>query len=508
MFLRTNLPPLICSCNILLCDFTNFLEGALDQHEPGFIGRQRELDECRMLLNKKSATLAVVKGRRRVGKSRLIEEFARGKKFISLTGNWPDDRSTAQSQRDEFSRQLSLVTDLPDIKADSWYKLFILLAKEVQRGQTIILLDEISWMGSKDASFLSTLKNVWESHFKKNAKLIVILCGSVSTWIDKNILSSSGYFGRIAWELSLQPLSLRESSTFLDSVNFKSSPYKKFKILSITGGIPWYLEQIQGRLNANENIKRQCFNSAGVLFREFDRIFSDLFGTRSKAYKKIIKALVRGSLTYSQLAEKSGYKSSGRLSEYLNDLESAGFLSQDNTWSIRAKKQSDLCRFRLKDNYLRFYLKYIEPKFEAIKRGEYLDTSMTTLPGYDSIMGLQFENLVVENRKLLWEICHIKPEDILMNNPYFQRKTTTQEACQIDYLIQTKYHTLYLFEIKFSRNPIKKLVVQQVKQKIKHLALPSNTACLPVLVHVNGVDNSLVEEDYFFRIIDFNQLLD
>lgn len=472
-----------------------------------FVGRRHEMDELNALLGKTTATLAVIKGRRRVGKSRLIEEFANNKPFYLLTGNWPDKTTSAQSQRDEFSRQLSLVSEIPEVKADNWYKLFILFAKEVKTGRAIILLDEISWMGSKDPNFLSTLKNVWESHFRKNPKLILILCGSVSTWIDENILGSSGYFGRVAWELTVKPLPLRQSHEFLKKLNFNYSTYEKFKVLSVTGGIPWYLEQIQGQFNADENISRQCFNPGGVLFREFEAIFNDLFGKRSKIYTKIVKALVRGPLSYRQLTTKTRYKSSGRFSEYLSDLVSAGFLSQDNTWSVKVGGGMELSRYRLSDNYLRFYLKYVEPNAIKIKAGEFIQPHIQSLPGYDTIMGLQFENLVLENKMSLWNLCHIRPEDIVFNNPYFQKKTSSQEACQIDYLIQTRHHTLYLFEIKFSRNPISKAVIQKVKQKIMRLKLPRNMACLPILIYVNGVDDTLGDENFFFRMIDFGSLL-
>ena len=132
-----------------------------------FIGRKEELERLSSLFNKKSANLVVVRGRRRIGKSRLIEEFARGKRFFSFAGIPPTDETKAQDQRDVFAEQLGKQIGLQGIIADDWSTLFSLLARHTKEGRVIILLDEISWMGSKDPLFLGKLKNAWDLEFKK-----------------------------------------------------------------------------------------------------------------------------------------------------------------------------------------------------------------------------------------------------------------------------------------------------------------------------------------------------
>ena len=113
-----------------------------------FVGRQEELQELQTLLKKRAASLVVVKGRRRVGKTTLLEEFVSNKKSYFFRGLAPTDKTTAQDQRDNFSRQLSVMTGLPEITVNDWSKLFLLLARETKIGRIIIILDEISWMGS------------------------------------------------------------------------------------------------------------------------------------------------------------------------------------------------------------------------------------------------------------------------------------------------------------------------------------------------------------------------
>jgi len=472
-----------------------------------FVGREEEIQQLKDLLKKRSASFVVVKGRRRIGKSRLLEEFSKNKKTYKITGLPPQKETTKQDQLDEFARQLSKTTGLPEVKANDWSQLFALLAHVVKTGRILIILDEISWIGSKDPDFLGKLKNIWDDHFKKNSKLILIVCGSVSTWIDDNILNSKAFYGRVSWTLALEPLPIKDCNHMLDLQGFRGSVYEKFKILSVTGGIPWYIELIQGNFSADENIKRQCFSKGGALFGEFEKIFHDVFGKQDKTYKEIVETLSNGPAEYKTISDKSGYSSSGRLSKYLIDLEKAGFISKDFTWSLKSKKEKKTSHYRLSDNYLRFYLKYIAPNQRQIEKGQYKGVSLSNFSKWDTIMGFQFENLVLSNRKKIFDFLNIRLEDIIVDNPYLQKQTSYQKGCQIDYLIQTKYQNLYVCEIKFSRHPINTKVIEDMKRKISRLALPRGSSALPVLIHVNGVTESVATKDYFYEIIDFGELL-
>lgn len=471
-----------------------------------FIGRKHELNELNLLLNKKSASLVIIRGRRRIGKSYLAKHFGKKNNLISFAGLAPTSETTAHSQRQEFATQLTTELKAPLLAADDWTNLFQQLITSTTKGQFIILFDEISWMGEKDPLFLSKLKNAWEK-LKDNSKIILILCGSVSSWIEENILSSTGFMGRISLDLILKELSLSECNTMLNNIGCKFNQHEKFKILSVTGGVPRYLEEIQPSLSADENIKRLCFSQSGILYREFEDIFNDMFTKKSIFYRKIVELLVHGPLTFKQVCDNLKVENSGFWSQYLEELVAAGFLKRDYTWSLKSHKQSTLSKFRLSDNYLRFYLKYIEPNKPQIQSNLFKNKVINSLPGWDSIMSLQFENLVLNNCSLIWDALNLNPNDIVTHGPYFQRKTSKNTGCQIDYLIATRFNNLILCEIKFSKNKISHKMINEMEQKNKALSLPTNHTYWPILIHVNGVSDALLDEEYFMKVIDFSDFL-
>lgn len=474
-----------------------------------FIGRKEELEILNGTFKKRTASIIVIKGRRRIGKSRLIDEFVKQNPFDAIylfSGVAPNKNTTAQSQRNEFASQLHKV-GFPKVIAEDWNDLLWLLADKVGHGRVLIVLDEISWMGSKDPDFLGKLKNAWDLHFKKNDKLVLIFCGSISTWIEENILSSTGFLGRISIDLSLQELPLFDCSKFWRRKEKFISSYEKFKILSVTGGIPLYLEHIDPDLTAEENIRKLCFMPHGLLFEEFEKVFSDLFSKKSYKYKKIVQALVAHSTTQENICQTLEIKRSGDVRNYLDNLIKSGFVSRDFSWRMSDGKNSLLSHYRLSDNYSRFYLKYILPNREKIINKQFSEAHLSDFPGWNSIMGLQFENLVLNNKRLIWKLLKIKPEEIICDNPFFQRKTKKHSGCQIDYMIQTKYNVLYIFEIKFSKNSINTDIIHEMQNKIKHLQIPKHFSYRIILIHVNGVTEEVVDRDFFSSIIDFGQFL-
>ncbi len=277
-----------------------------------FVGRESEIKTLEALKQKRSASLVVIKGRRRIGKSRLLQEFAQSfDRAYVFSGLPPGEAISAQVQRDEFARQVERQFSLDLQQKEDWGDLFWQLSEQTQTGRVLIVLDEITWMGAMDPAFLGKLKNAWDLYFKKNDQLILILCGSVSTWIEKNILNSTGFLGRESLVLTIQEMPLSDCAQFWYDTDGRVSAYEKLKVLSVTGGIPRYLENINPALTAEQNIQQLCFSEKGILVEEFEKIFSDLFNTKNQRYQKIVTCLADGACSQETISQKIGLKKGG-----------------------------------------------------------------------------------------------------------------------------------------------------------------------------------------------------
>ncbi|MDF1759594.1 MAG: ATP-binding protein [Coxiellaceae bacterium] len=469
-----------------------------------FIGRSSELAKLEAFSRREVAGLAVVYGRRRIGKSSLIEYFSRGHRFLELYGLPPRECATNADQLKHFGRLMGKAFNVPAMYFENWFDALSTLAGLTVEGEYIILLDEISWLAHYDNDLPGILKGIWDTEFKKNKQLILFLCGSVSSWIENKILKDKGYVGRVSLQLKLEEMPLYDANQFWGSEANNISAMEKFKLLSVTGGVPRYLEEINPKQSAEENIKRFCYHPDGLLFNEFDTIFRDIFGKRDKKYRDIVKLLVNGGLEQTEICRKLGIEPSGVFSDHLDGLASAGFIRREYVWSINSKKSS-MSKYRLCDNYLRFYLKYIEPKRDLIQQNLYEHAHLDQLHQWATIMGLQFENFVLNNLKTVIQMLNIAPETIISAAPYFQTKTTRQPSTQIDLLIHTQY-TLYVCEIKF-RKKIGTQVINEMVDKIKCLKTPEHLSVRPVLIYQGGLSDTVLRSNYFTHLIAFSDLL-
>jgi len=468
-----------------------------------FVGREREIGLLREFSHRRTAGLVVCRGRRRIGKSTLIEEFGKSRRFLEFYGLAPREGLRNEDQLNHFGQQIGTAFGLPAMHFENWHEALATLAGLTAEGETVILLDEISWMAAKDKDFAGTLKGVWDTRFKKNDRLILFLCGSVTSWIDSNILYDKGFMGRVSLTLTVEELPLHSTTAFWKGGGHISAA-EKLRLLCVTGGVPRYLEEIRPDQTAEQNIKRMCFSPGGLLFTEFDKIFKDIFGTRSATFKRIVEALSGASLEPGQLCQALDVKPTGGLSEMLAILEAAGMVARDFAWNTSGHKTA-LSKYRIRDNYLRFYLRYIEPVKEKVEQGLFRDVHLETLPNWDTIMGFQFENLILNNLDAIIRNLDLSPESVVSAAPYFQRQTLRHKGCQIDLLIQTK-NTLYVCEIKFQKR-VAASVTNDVTEKIR--ALPARTpySIRPILIHEGELAPGIRSSDVFCRMITGADLL-
>lgn len=393
---------------------------------------------------------------------------------------------------------------VPPITFQDWSDAFGHLSSHINPCD-IILFDEISWMGSKDPTFITKLKAWWD---KQTTHMLLVFCGSVSTWIEENILKSTAFFGRVNLTLNLEPLSITESAEFLRKTGIKMSPYDKYKLLCIIGGVPWYLEQVNHKITADENIKQLAFEKSGLLVTEFDRIFHDLFDGKGTTYKKILDSLKDGAKTLSEIRTAIKFPHSGTLSQMMEHLIVAGLIVKQSLWSFKTARPLKQSLYAMSDPYIRFYVKMIEPNLAKISINGYADVTLQSLPGFETHLGLQLEHLLLQNRSLIFKAIGIHRIDIVSSGPYRQMKTSTQQGCQIDYLVQTVTKNLFICEFKFKRREINSDIISEVQDKITKLKVPRGFASIPVLIHLSGVTDSVATSSYFYRIIDIVDFLE
>ncbi len=474
----------------------------------GYIGRSEERQEFRRLLQKKIASLVTVQGRRRIGKSRFIAECAEeADHFLSFMGLPPREDITKQAQLDAFAGQLAKQTKAPKLSLDGWPSAFQLLASQLPvSGTVVMLLDEISWMAVGDADFAGHLKTAWDMHFSKRQRLVVVLCGSVSSWIEQNILNNTGFVGRCAWQFRLGELSLPECVQFWGKRGARISVAEKLRLLSVTGGVPRYLEEINPARTAEQNIADLCFNPAGMLFNEFDSIFHDIFTRKAETYREIVRTLVAGARSVDQISAELDRARGGSLSASLMDLEQAGFITRDIPFDPETGRSRPRdARYRLSDNYLRFYLKYVDPVKARITKGLMKNTALEKLDAWDTIMGLQFENLVHANLDLLLALIGLDKKLVLNAGPYLQKQTLRRQGCQIDLLIRTR-RSLYVFEIKF-RKHIAVSIVDEVREKVKRLKLPKGQSVRTGLIYCGDLGPEIDGRDDFDFLVSGETLM-
>jgi len=225
-----------------------------------FFGREYYLKRMRELLSKPTASVVTCRGRRRVGKSTLFEEFAKrnGCRFIKIEGLAPKADIKDRDQRAAFGSQLAIQTGLPELVPDSWLKAFHLLNSVIRDDAwTVVLLDEISWMGREAPTFPGDLKVAWDNYFRKHDKLILVLCGSVSRWITDNIVKSSGFLGHRSLNFVLPELPICDAVKFWGDRLDDTSTREILDTLAVTGCVPKYLEEMNFHL-------RLCYSRGGT----------------------------------------------------------------------------------------------------------------------------------------------------------------------------------------------------------------------------------------------------
>ncbi|MBF0312883.1 MAG: ATP-binding protein [Oligoflexia bacterium] len=477
-----------------------------------FLGREEELQQLSALWSLRStrgAALVACTGRRRIGKSALIKHFTSisNADFILFQGLSPRKGQTNQDQINNVMADFRKQFKTPKISVDDWSDVFELISEKIPQGKkSVMLLDEISWMAAHDPDFPGKFKSAWDAHLKDHSHLIVVICGSVSSWIEENILNNTGFVGRFHLHLNVEEMPLHQAKIFWGKHEERISAEEKLRYICASGCVPRYLEEVDPTLPTEKNLQRLAFSPGGILFSDFEAIFHDIFSRRSAKYKEIIQTLINGPQSFQNICKEIKVTRNGVISKYLEDLVRAGFLRRDSNYDLQGK-QSKLAQYRIKDNYLRFYLKYILPHKDKIEKRMFKTFSFDQLANWPAIAGLLFESTVLNNIDKVYRKLKLENADILCAGPHFQRNTSRSKgACQIDILIQTRFRHLYVCEIKFKKK-IDKSIIAAMKKKLAVFTTPKHYSISPVLICGGEIDEEVIAEQYFAAIITANDLM-
>jgi uncharacterized protein len=240
-----------------------------------FIGRRVELDKLNSLYTRKGSSLIVIYGRRRVGKSTLVECFVEDKLCLHFEGL---ERVHTKNQIKQFSADLKTQIDDPLLQhADfqDWSPIFDYLTTyfKRQRKKCILFIDEFQWLAANQSILVSLIKSYWDRFWSKS-NVMLILCGSVSSYMVKRVIKAKALYGRINWELCLQPLMPKEAYSLLQK---KRSKDEVLRYTLLFGGIPKYLNEINPNKSFDQNINQLCFIQNCLFANEYEKIFYSQF---------------------------------------------------------------------------------------------------------------------------------------------------------------------------------------------------------------------------------------
>ena len=417
------------------------------------IGRITEFEKLSAAVEKDRAQLIAVYGRRRVGKTFLINEFFKNTFAFKHTAISPVDEMTARRKKNLMKLQLqefyfsmrsfglSGGEAVPGSWSEAFHMLERLLESKDNGSRQVIFIDELPWMDTPRANFFPAFEhfcNDW-CLARKNYKLIV--CGSATSWIlDKLINNKGGLYGRVTMPVYVSPFSLYECMDFFRADGFRYDEYDVCRAYMAFGGIPFYLDQFRKGLSIAQNIDAILFNDDAPLKDEFNRLFTSQFANPDEL-KRIVTTLSgnRTGLSRDELIRGGGFASGGTLSEHLSALEKSKLIACYTPFG-----ESDQ-RYKLIDPFCAFYLKHV--KRNVGKTGYWQNNWKS--PSANAWRGFAFEDICFSH---VSQIKHALGIDgvITSESSWIIPGKGLASGAQIDLLINRDDRFISMCEMKFT----------------------------------------------------------
>lgn len=330
------------------------------------VGRKEEVNTLKRLYHSDKSEFVAIYGRRRVGKTYLVNQVFKNEFSFKHTGLSPFDDGASIGMREQLQAfQYSLFrngyTEFDTAPSD-WFEAFFRLEKLLQskpKGhKKVVFLDEMPWMDTPRSRFISAFEGFYNGWAAAQDDILLVVCGSSSSWILKNIINSKGgLYDRITCRIKLLPLTLKETEDFLRLNNSALERYDIVQAYMALGGIPYYLGYVKSGQSVEQNIDDILFKDNAPLNGEFQRLFNTLF-TNSEQYIKIVRCLSRRNYGYTreEISAQTHILQGGGLTGYLDRLAEADFVEKYKPAMTSGKSEY----YRLKDCFSIFYLRFID----------------------------------------------------------------------------------------------------------------------------------------------------
>jgi AAA+ ATPase superfamily predicted ATPase len=414
------------------------------------IGRTEEQYELNRLYEKKQSDFAVIYGRRRIGKTYLVNNVFRGRYAFHHTGLPPYNEKgikvTLKDQLESFYLSLQLFGMKKSARPKSWLEAFFMLKKLLQDkddgSKQVVFIDELPWMDMKRSNFLPAFEEFYNGWCSERGNVLLIVCGSANSWIQKNlILNSGGLHNRLTYQKKLLPFTLGECEEYLADQNVQFSRYDIVQSYMLFGGIPYYLSYMDGRFSLPQNVDRLLFNENPILKDEYDNLFKSSFDHPEKA-KEIIEYLYSKNIGYtrSELTRKFSDISGSTLTDILDTLEKSDFLIRYIPFSSGKREE----KYRLTDPYCLSYLSFLK---DNKARENFWQYNMNA-SSLNTWRGFAFENVCYRHFKQILKALGILGVEATQSI-WIKAKDADSEGTQIDLIIERADHVVNLCELKF-----------------------------------------------------------
>jgi len=414
------------------------------------IGRKKEIEKIeRLVVSGRSEFLAVT-GRRRVGKTFLVDTLLKAHYCFSMTGIQNGSMGT---QLVNFSVKLAEYdgTNVPQ-NPENWQKAFLQLKGYLktlpQDRKHVIFLDELPWIETPKSGFVQMLAHFWNDYLSKEPHFILVICGSATSWIIKKVINDSGgLHNRITENIHLHPFTLAETHAFLAEKGLSFGLQDLAKLYMTLGGIPFYLETLRKGESFSAAIERLCFAPTGILHNEYHNLYQALFNN-AEIHQQIVAALSArhyGMLNTEILQEIGMNTATGSYQRAMAELIVSDFVVENAPLG----KQKRGSTYRLVDEYSIFYHRFIHAHK---KYSPGIWQQLADSQSYKIWAGYAFENLChkhIDAIKRALGIAAVYTEISSLRIP----ASDGTPGFQIDLLIDRKDNSINLCEIKFHSGP-------------------------------------------------------